>query len=175
VTETELAWLVGILEGEGYFSWHGNKRYYGTPQIALMMCDRDVVERVAQLMRVTSAIEEIGKKKSHWKTSFRCSVSGNPAADLMRKLLPHMGERRAAKIKELLFLWDTRPALAAKQRARAKAQKAKWARVIKGKSTRRRAPSSPARLSRSQLRNVSLTPSLSRWERGSWVADAGLY
>jgi len=115
--------------------WHTRKKVYGGPRITLEMTDRDVVERVAQLMRAPPVrTRKHTKERPNRKTSFGCSVSSNSAADLMRKLLPHMGARRAAKIRELLSLWDNRPALAGHQRVRVRAQKAKWAHVVKGQA-----------------------------------------
>jgi len=42
ISSIEIAWVAGILEGEGSFS-----RSHRTVRISLEMCDRDIVERVA--------------------------------------------------------------------------------------------------------------------------------
>ena len=132
MTELELGWLVGILEGEGCFAWASskNRNHYGWPRVLLTMTDRDVIEHAAQLMCAKS-VKMSKKEKPHHKQPFRCSVQSSLAIDLMRKILPFMGERRAAKIKELLFLWDNRPALAARKRSIAKAHKIRLIRVVK--------------------------------------------
>ncbi len=96
MSDLELAWLAGLLEGEGCFSLHRR-----SPEIRLQMTDRDVVERVALLFggrRVTA-----GKPRNWGKqTVFTTSTQGDSAVQIMRAIRPHMGERRGARIDELL-------------------------------------------------------------------------
>ena len=51
MTELELVWLAGLLEGEGAFL-HGPPSAPNQPRIALNMTDLDVVERVSKMFNV---------------------------------------------------------------------------------------------------------------------------
>lgn len=97
MTEIELAWLAGLLEGEGCFSFRNDRNL---PVVEVKMTDLDVVNRVAMLMGRT--VTPIPAKQDGWLPQYRARIQGDPARDLMRALLPHMGQRRAARIEELL-------------------------------------------------------------------------
>lgn len=101
LTETELAWLAGLLEGEGCFSYHCS------PTIQIGMTDRDVVECVAHLFdkEVTGPYKYKGNKKP----VYYAKLFGGPAADMMRLVRPYMGERRAGKIDEILTKYTLAP------------------------------------------------------------------
>lgn len=90
------AWLAGLLEGEGCFA------FYGTPRISVSMTDRDVIDRVAHLMGATLISERRDPRKPTHKTQYVTQVAGTRAHRLMRDLLPLMGARRAARIREVL-------------------------------------------------------------------------
>jgi hypothetical protein len=95
----DIAWLAGLLEGEGCFSKRGN-----CITIQLYMADRDVVERAARLLGALS----VGVRdytNSKWKTCYYCTVSGPPAAAWMMTLYGLMGTRRQARIRELLVIF----------------------------------------------------------------------
>ena len=92
-----LAWLAGLLEGEGCFNAHASSP---SARIALNMTDRDVVERAAKLLggRVSLSRPATEKHKAMWHTEIG-SVAGR---EIMELLLPLMGERRSGRIRELL-------------------------------------------------------------------------
>jgi hypothetical protein len=100
MTDIELSWLAGLLEGEGSFLMPPPSKS-NSPRIALQMTDRDVVERAAHLMGV-NYIHEKDPKKEGWKVTYRICVQGSRAMELMWLLRPYMGERRASKITEIL-------------------------------------------------------------------------
>lgn len=106
--EIDIAWLAGLLEGEGCFGWRDQRRMrYGFPEIALAMTDVDVVMKAARLMgskRTTSY-----QPKGNRKRMYACRVFSTQAADVMESILPYMGVRRSAKVKEVLELWNNRP------------------------------------------------------------------
>jgi predicted metal-dependent hydrolase len=105
---TDIAWAAGLFEGEG--TWitrtkpnapKDGKRY---AVIALQMCDRDVVERFAAVMgcgKVTvEARSERNPKHSdiwRWTTAKRAEC-----LRIAELLLPYMGERRAARAREVI-------------------------------------------------------------------------
>jgi Recombinase len=114
MTELEASWLAGLLEGEGSFNWYASEKEYGKPTVKLAMTDFDIVERAAKIMGAKTVksvkTERPDRLESlNYKPMFKCIVSTTKAAVLMEKILPYMGERRSAKIKELLDLWIKRP------------------------------------------------------------------
>lgn len=97
MTEIELAWLAGLLEGEGCFSYRADR---GVPTVEVKMVDLDVINRVAVLVR--RKVTPIPARREGWQVQYRVKIHGEPARELMRALLPYMGERRTARITELL-------------------------------------------------------------------------
>lgn len=93
ISALELAWLAGLLEGEGAFI-AATARY--PVCLSLNMTDADVVDRVAAWWRVAVSRPTIQKK--HYKQSFRCMIRGERAVEWMRRLRPFMGERRTQAI-----------------------------------------------------------------------------
>jgi hypothetical protein len=92
----DIAWLAGLLEGEGYFGV--NRSGTGTyPTITLEMTDEDVVRRAAAALgaiRVTRDEPRDGR----WRTTYVATISGSAAAEWMRRLRPLMGRRRTQAI-----------------------------------------------------------------------------
>jgi len=133
VTDLQLAWLAGLLEGEGSFFTTTSRtggHVYRYPQIRVNMTDRDVIERVAALFGTgvyTSRPYGVSRK-----TSYKAILTGLGAADLMRALRPLMGERRQSKIDEVLAEWDGRTPTAERRRATCSAAAAGRARRTNG-------------------------------------------
>ena len=104
--EYDIAWLAGILEGEGCFQLHRNSGGRSpVARLQLKMTDLDVVQRAAQIMCSEDKVKEIPRPdsfKEHYKTQYLCVVYGQTAKDVMRAILPYMGERRSEKIREVL-------------------------------------------------------------------------
>lgn len=99
----ELAWLAGLLEGEGSFFTErcGGKVRYSVVEVT--MTDHDVVTRAADLMGVKPAYRFApAKQKAGHQPTWRARLRGKRAESLMHELLPLMGTRRASKINELL-------------------------------------------------------------------------
>lgn len=109
IPPTELAWLAGVLEGEGSFIMSRNtvnKKLYLYPKIVVSMTDQDVIRRVCSLFE-TSVYVVPKDKRGDWKQQYRASIQGARAASLMQQLLPWMGERRSAKILDILSQYGT--------------------------------------------------------------------
>lgn len=102
MNDSELAWLAGILEGEGTFSIRNtNPRNRGI-SIRCSMTDTDVVERIFELTGIGGITkvkprEEHHKQQTLWAASKRSDV-----VDLITRLKPWMGRRRQAKIEDML-------------------------------------------------------------------------
>lgn len=128
INDVELAWLAGILEGEGSFMMGRNivgGKVYFYPRVVVTMTDRDVIDRVASLFETnTYCLPE----KSDRKDQYRAQVNGSRAATLMEMLLLHMGERRSSKIKEILLEYgEIEPTNVRRSRSCSIAQKQRWA------------------------------------------------
>ena len=106
MTNVEIAWLAGLLEGEGCFSTP--KRRSGF--VKLGMTDKDTVVRASKLMN-----GKVSKSKTDHrggrKPEYICHVHGMRARQVMELILPYMGKRRAKTIIEKLKLpsWGFQP------------------------------------------------------------------
>ncbi len=92
-----IEWLAGLLEGEGCFGI-----YDGRPEVQLRMTDLDVIEKASAYFPGNKIRHETYPKNPTWKDSYRIRTRGKKAIDLMRLLLPYMGNRRSSKILEIL-------------------------------------------------------------------------
>lgn len=101
-TELEIAWLAGILEGEGCFTnsfQNGND--YSTPRLQLSMTDKDVVEKAAVLLQ--SKVTSTDWRTKGDKAVFRTTLARRDDLKMiLENIYPHMGQRRQNKIDELL-------------------------------------------------------------------------
>ncbi len=91
----DLYWTAGLIESKGCFYLNKN-----TPSIQLSLTDLDIVERVSRLWKTTlrGPQRRQGSKKDVWVTA----VYGSDAVGWMLTLFSMLGERRRAKIKEIL-------------------------------------------------------------------------
>lgn len=98
MTNTQIAWLAGLLEGEGCFQFTKNN----SPKFTIRMTDEDVIRRVGRMLSVTVLLEQ--KYKSHLgiKPTWCVHVYGEPALKIMRLVLPYTGERRSEKIQSVI-------------------------------------------------------------------------
>ena len=103
-TSEQLHWLAGLLEGEGCFS------YAASPTVTVGMTDRDVVERVAVLFKrnVNGPYRYIAKNKPVYYTH----IHGAAAVAWMGVLQPLLGQRRQARIVEIIQRWNCAPSKA---------------------------------------------------------------
>lgn len=96
-------WLAGLLEGEGYFGATnpgGNRRKQ--LRVTLNMCDGDVVARAAEIVGSNTKIGFQTKKPDGWRPTYVVQWTGRDAERIMRAILPYMGERRSAAIRDAL-------------------------------------------------------------------------
>ena len=106
----DLRWLAGWLEGEGCFSLHKQihaGKLYQYPRIVAGSTDKDVLQRVAQLLGVKVLGPYLGltKRPPRKKPFYECSVTGTGATEWMMTLYTLMGQRRKARIREVLAVW----------------------------------------------------------------------
>lgn len=108
----DIAWLAGIIEGEGSISiCNGgfNKtysKYYITPHIQVTMTDKDVIDRVASIWKSkTRGPYKKERNGTQCKDAYNTSIGGMKAASWLMTLYPLFGVRRRAKAKEVLAKW----------------------------------------------------------------------
>ena len=108
LTETDVAWIAGLLEGEGYFGIDNRSkdRYEisktpPSPFIKVSMVDEDIIQRLSRLL-----------DKSYFSPS-RKTVTGKQVYTLhigekekvlsiLQQILPYMGVRRGERITECI-------------------------------------------------------------------------
>jgi hypothetical protein len=95
---TEIAWLAGILEGEGTFTFAGP-----TPTIKIGMTDKDTIEKVKKIIGEDN---EISEDEYSNKTLYIYRVYGYKAISWMMTLYSFMSLRRKEKIKEIIIKWQ---------------------------------------------------------------------
>jgi hypothetical protein len=103
LSNKDLYWLAGILEGEGSFGMTRccvSGRVYLYPLIQLGMSDEDVIKRVALLYG--SAYYPVKPSRVGNKLRWRTTLTNQRAEALMRALYPIMSNRRQARIREVL-------------------------------------------------------------------------
>jgi hypothetical protein len=100
--EVDVAWLAGLLEGEGSFTLQQPLNAKGEPRtriaISLQMTDLDVLEKVASLVgdgKVLTAKRQAGHHKETWRWQIS---SRGITAELMARILPYMSKRRVGQI-----------------------------------------------------------------------------
>ena len=98
--EQKLIFLAGVFEGEGSFGFWGKiekkNRYF---RVQLRMCDEDIVIRFIDYFKLGAVTTNLPKDKKHSR-SWKWTVSGNRAIDVMLQLNQLLGIRRQEKFKE---------------------------------------------------------------------------
>jgi hypothetical protein len=102
ISETGVAWLAGLLEGEGYFklrTFVNDYGEYGYPNIRMNMTDEDVVRRAQRVSGVGTVHGPSKPRVAHHKPQWTWAVSRcREAMALMELILPYMGQRRTEQI-----------------------------------------------------------------------------
>jgi len=109
VTDPDMHWLAGLVEGEGSFSWHAPRKHHkGQVRIQVSMTDLDVLQRaqsVAACGHIQGPYVYKRKNGSPAKPIWNWAVQKQgDVRDLMADLYPMMGARRQAKIIECVGL-----------------------------------------------------------------------
>lgn len=121
LADSDLYWLAGLLEGEGYFGMIPNNvggKTYRYPRIGVTMTDEDVVSRVAELWQIRLQVIDPRKDGRSKLLQYRAHISGSRAVLWMEKLKPLMGNRRQRQIEETLAIHNSKePAVLRQQRA----------------------------------------------------------
>lgn len=97
MTPTEVAWLAGIIEGEGCIDSTRTN-----PRLRVKMSDPDVVLRAADLMGARWHLDNYGLSQGH-RQQYVAQITGERAAEVIREVLPYLGSRRTAKATAILL------------------------------------------------------------------------
>lgn len=105
-----LAWLAGILEGEGSFYWESyknNKTSKRYPRITVQMSDADVLQKAALIGGCGVFGGPTNNPNGHKPIySWKVCVNHHVYA-LLVALFPFMGQRRQSKMRELIEVFRT--------------------------------------------------------------------
>lgn len=101
--EVQIAWLAGLLEGEGSFSV-GPPSKPTQSRIQLSTTDEDVIARVSTMFNVRyhQVTHRTNTNVRSTKPMFVLQVRGSTAVIWMRRLLPYMGIRRTQQIEKAI-------------------------------------------------------------------------
>lgn len=104
----EIAWIAGLLEGEGCFL--SPKGRYCSPIIQLIMTDKDVMIKAAKILGTKKVIKcKQDTRGKNPKQLYRTNVYGSRAIQWMMTLYTLLGERRQMKVREIIEAFKTRP------------------------------------------------------------------
>lgn len=111
---TKLAWLAGLLEGEGCFCLRSDGH---NPIVQLIMTDADVVIMAADIMGCHKVVK-CPKDTRGGKQLYRTVLYGISAVDLMKSIYKYMGDRRKKKITDCLRAFENKPKYVKKYKER---------------------------------------------------------
>jgi len=106
LSDFELGWLAGILEGEGCFDLSTNR----TPRVRVSMTDEDIVLRVSILFtRITGCYHQVfvhtpkgqGERRKAHQQAYTVAAYGSNAVKVIKKTVKYMGARRRQR------MWQT--------------------------------------------------------------------
>jgi hypothetical protein len=104
--EFDRYWLAGLLEGEAYFGLHPASKNSLTPVVELNTVDHDVILRVQRVYRerygIAVNVHVRPPRQQGYQPQYHLACFGPSARRVMRDLAPLLGERRRARLAELL-------------------------------------------------------------------------
>lgn len=108
MNEAEVAWLAGIVEGEGSIFLHPRKdRPRPQPRVQAGMTDEDIIRRMQALAggRVYGPYVHEGRlgKKPRWEWH----MYGGSAVQLIRTIRPWLGVRRGERADAVIAAWES--------------------------------------------------------------------
>ena len=82
----DLAWVAGIIDGEGHL------RYTTSPAIVVESVSKSMVDKCCEI--ANGSVHEVSRKTSTGKTVYRWQVSGTKAKNLCRELIPYLSTKK---------------------------------------------------------------------------------
>src|SRR5712691_1015928 len=101
----DVAWLAGLLEGEGSF-FPGPPSAPRLPVLAVAMTDEDVMARVGALLG--RKVSSIRPRRQGWLPTFQVRVTGAKAVSWMIAVRPLLGRRRREQVDRALASYAPR-------------------------------------------------------------------
>jgi hypothetical protein len=86
-----LAWLAGIIEGEGSLGANGT--------LSVQMTDEDVVQRVAAMFG--KGVRQDRARRAHWAATWTTLITGRPAVQILEQIEGALGERRCRQVADM--------------------------------------------------------------------------
>lgn len=97
----DIAWLAGLLEGDGSFELAKNGPNTVAPTLRVAMLDQDIVERVSVLFGNTPVYTYNTPKGD--KTMYRTQISKQAILQpILESILPYLGIRRKEQANEMI-------------------------------------------------------------------------
>lgn len=106
-TLTEIAWVAGLMEGEGSFL----ATKHGSPFMTVQMNDKDVLEKLLVILGTAKLYGPYRHRRgeSYDTPHYRVTAYSSSAIGWMLTIWPLMGVRRRAKITEVVNQWRAKP------------------------------------------------------------------
>ena len=106
LSDFDLGWVVGILEGEGRFCTNISPRGYLSTQIFVASTDQDVILRLEELIP-DGKTTYVKTYDNHYKTQYSWSLNKRAACRGICKLIQsHMSSRRSDRIQLMIETID---------------------------------------------------------------------
>lgn len=105
MSDVETAWLAGLFEGEGCLTRHNSGW-----SMKVCMTDADVIQRVQDVTECGTFLA-LANRRGNRKPTYRWTISNREQIkSLVDQMLPLMGERRSARMREFLGWYEWRVA-----------------------------------------------------------------
>ena len=101
MVQNNLAYLAGIVDGEGYFFLEQNRKNYRIPVLGVEMAEKDVVKAFIDYFGCGNLLLR-APRKAHYKILYRWRVRGHPAIAILKKMYKYFSIRRR-KNADILF------------------------------------------------------------------------
>jgi len=102
ISDFELGWLVGIIEGEGSISCRYNKKSgYLCAELTVSSTDEDMIDKLHNIYPGKSTY--VRKYKNHYKEQYVWAITSRQGIrTIINTIYPYMGKRRKERIHEVL-------------------------------------------------------------------------
>ena len=101
MVQNNLAYLAGIVDGEGYFFLEQARKNYRIPVLGVEMAEKDVIKAFSDYFECGHLLMR-APKQSHHKILYRWRVRGRPAIAILKKMYKYFSIRRR-KNADILF------------------------------------------------------------------------
>lgn len=91
-------WLVGVLEGEAYFAYDAPRKLV---RIEVEMKDEHVIARMAAMFGLAYMRRDRRHRNPKASVTYRLTLTGLRALQLMKRIQPYMSPRRARAIQQI--------------------------------------------------------------------------